>query len=455
MQPIVAGLRQEGFRSCRLAAGTLLLHRRIGPESALRGHVERKLLFFERLMHAGGEPCNCLLAISVSGPLAESTFRVALDRLQALHPALRLDVVDRDGTPWFVERPDPDPVPLRILERIGEDAWQRELERELDAGFPGGRGPLFRVVWLRGDDVSDLIFVCHHCIGDGITTVMLARKALNLATRDDITVTGDMGIGGLQDMFGAERLSDPGLRRRARRMAMAARLLLPLAARLLGTGWEPSANHAHLCQIDKAMSRRLRDEARARGVPLFAIVGATLARAFREVRGARAARQIVCAVDLRGSLPLLSRHAMFPLADSVSIPAPRDPDPWVEAAHFAAALTTRAARLDSHARLVAGEMMPHLAAPLLRLVRNARGRHDFVFAYLGTPALPVLESPYGFRAMLAGGAAMPWRNSTTVSCFTVKSCLSFVMIGRPPSLLPDDARAVVAAFPRLLAAAFG
>ncbi|HYZ84473.1 MAG TPA: hypothetical protein VE621_08725, partial [Bryobacteraceae bacterium] len=111
----------------------------------------RPLLLMERTMYRDGRtPFTSVFTIKLRGELDEGRLRHALARLQAKHPLLRCVVEDAAGGPRFVLLERPAPIPLRIVERRGEDDWQTEARQEWVAPFNASREPLARFVWLRG-----------------------------------------------------------------------------------------------------------------------------------------------------------------------------------------------------------------------------------------------------------------------------------------------------------------
>src|SRR5450432_2387258 len=101
------------------------------------------------------QPFNGVLVLRVRGPLDERSFRAGIAALQARHPLLR-SAIESDA---FVERSDA--MPLTILDRLDDDHWRREAEAVLNTRFAPGQ-LLARMVWLRGDGVSDVLTAHHH-----------------------------------------------------------------------------------------------------------------------------------------------------------------------------------------------------------------------------------------------------------------------------------------------------
>ena len=121
---------------------------------------------------------NFTMTASVQGLLSVKQLSDALAWVQHRHPLLRVRIeLNEEQKPQFVSGEVPN-IPLRVLERQAENHWCQEVATEIVSPFPWNKGPLFRVVFLQGETVSDLIFTCHHSIGDALSVVYLIRDIL-------------------------------------------------------------------------------------------------------------------------------------------------------------------------------------------------------------------------------------------------------------------------------------
>jgi NRPS condensation-like uncharacterized protein len=143
------------------------------------GSGERALWLYDRVA-----PVHFALTARIAGDLQVDPLKQALLRVQQRHPLLRVCIVlDECGQPWFMEGVDS--IPLRVVQRQGEQHWQQEVERELAKPFVWAKAPLLRVVLLHSNDVSELIATCHHSIADGLSAAYLLRDIVQaLCSRD-------------------------------------------------------------------------------------------------------------------------------------------------------------------------------------------------------------------------------------------------------------------------------
>jgi hypothetical protein len=75
-----------------------------------------------------------------------------------------------------------------VVERISEKDWVGEVEREISQPSDYLTGPLFRCVWLRGPEISDLVLVCDHITADGYAAIYALRDLLKLLADPHIII---------------------------------------------------------------------------------------------------------------------------------------------------------------------------------------------------------------------------------------------------------------------------
>jgi hypothetical protein len=124
---------------------------------------------------------NFVMVARVSGTLTEPVLRQALDLVQAKHPPLRWKIKESDP-PEFVLDNVPK-IPLRIIERKGDDHWIEEAEKEIDGAFPFTEGPFVRVVQLVSKDKEecDLLVSFCHIASDATSGVTIVNELLTIA----------------------------------------------------------------------------------------------------------------------------------------------------------------------------------------------------------------------------------------------------------------------------------
>ncbi|MBR8840534.1 MAG: hypothetical protein DSM106950_42785, partial [Stigonema ocellatum SAG 48.90 = DSM 106950] len=130
-------------------------------------------------------PENVTLSVTIKGSFTIDLLTEALTWLQLRHSRLRVKIVtNNQNQPQFSLENVP-PIPLRVIERQGEEHWCREMVEELRHPLSWSKEPLLRVLLLHGPDISNLIITFHHCIGDGLSGAYLIRDILQFIGEPD------------------------------------------------------------------------------------------------------------------------------------------------------------------------------------------------------------------------------------------------------------------------------
>jgi NRPS condensation-like uncharacterized protein len=149
--------------------------------------MNRILTASEHLMWLSykNSPENVTLSATIIGSFTIDLLIKALAWLQLRHSRLRVKIVtNNQNQPQFSLENVP-PIPLRVIERQGEEHWCREMVEELRHPLNWSEEPLLRVLLLHSSDISNLIITFHHCIGDGLSGAYLIRDILQFIGEPD------------------------------------------------------------------------------------------------------------------------------------------------------------------------------------------------------------------------------------------------------------------------------
>ncbi|MDJ0838635.1 MAG: amino acid adenylation domain-containing protein [Acidobacteriota bacterium] len=115
---------------------------------------------------------NQSVLISVDPKLSPYQWQAALDRLAEHHDALRLRF-RRDEEGWQARFAEPAPVPLKIVEPVGEEETVETIGARLQASLNLERGPVFSACLFREKDRTLLLLIAHHLVVDGVSWRLL------------------------------------------------------------------------------------------------------------------------------------------------------------------------------------------------------------------------------------------------------------------------------------------
>lgn len=358
--------------------------------------TKRPLSLFERGMYLDGRtPINITFAVKVRGQLTPEQLRHALARVQEKHPLLRSLIVRENGQPWFQIQAQPVPIPLRVVERTGDDAWHEEAGRERQLLFDASREPLLRVVWMAGQGEGELMVVCHHCICDGRSVVTILREILAVCDQPDRDIGRYDSLDPVEALLPDEVVSNRGLQRRIRWKAALFKLFV--RTRRLGPALTYGKMYSFRWTLDAQIVNNLSQRCKSEGVTLFNALAAAFVLSFRSVRGVRGIGKFVIPVDVRKFLPKLGGDHFFAMAPTIDL-SPNTPHPeqttdaefWALARTLRAEIDQRVGRLGPKMiqNLIGMEYLHGLFDRLIAYSKTQRSGQNATLSYLGKTELP-------------------------------------------------------------------
>jgi NRPS condensation-like uncharacterized protein len=390
--------------------------------------MKRKMFFFERLMYVDGRtPVNCVMTARIHGEIAAENLQSALEKVQGKHPLLRASVVE-GPRPYFAFSASPRKIPVRVIKRRGDEDWRDITVLEWKTPFDMNRGPMIRVVWIKSEDVSELMLVGHHCICDGASLVAIFREILQLIDQPDMRLTPYPPFQSLQDFVPQEVSSDLKLALLVKSKAALFRLFA-LTVKTVKTG--PAGEHYLIYwRADAKESAELAVRCKAEGTTPYAALCVAFLLAFRQVNSAKIKNKIMCPVNVRRFIRNIGPDMMFNYAPTIPLALSRDPQEefWSLARKLKQSITEKIDRLNAYEHLMAAEQLHTSIPKLISLLRKSKGRYDFAFSNVGRLDIPENYQTFQVQSFLGVTVAVPWRNATTLitTHFRGRTDLAFV-----------------------------
>ena len=244
---------------------------------ATLSHAQRTLWFLQELAPGSAEH-NIAVALGFRGQLDVAALRRALDRLVARHPVLRTTFGSRDGEP-LARIAATGAACLREHEDAGAEFTGR-LDDAANEPFDLASGPLLRVdLYHTAPGETVMLIVAHHIITDFWSMSTLVHELEMLyAGGEEAAAALPSQATSYADVIAWQERTLTGDRGRAQRTYWAEELRgaveeLQLLRRetdaLPGTG--ASAGTCRL-RIDQALTRRIKERARAEGVTVYMVL---------------------------------------------------------------------------------------------------------------------------------------------------------------------------------------
>ena len=235
---------------------------------------------------------NFAITARVRGAVTLDEIQNALYRLGRRHPILAGHVIaGDDGEAYFINE-GTSPIPVKVFERTSDDDWIYVLKDEVAIPFDYRIGPPFRLAWLKGKNVSDLVLICDHLTADGKAgiyalrdfLVLLADPALELEPEPPSMLT-DLIPPEIVDKLNAMVTADSG------------------AERPSSEGWHDSPVHSkQVIPFTLTETTALVQRCRAEETTVQAALCAAFLKPFAEQYHPNPVRRVEIPVDIRGRL---------------------------------------------------------------------------------------------------------------------------------------------------------
>jgi NRPS condensation-like uncharacterized protein len=362
--------------------------------------MRRRLSFFERLMYVDGQmPFNNVIMLRICGNLSPDDLQGALGKIQARHPLLRAGIVEEDNQYYFVVNNNPPKISIRIIKRHSDEDWKAVTSTEWVTPFDSIRGPMIRVVLIESERVSELMVVIHHCISDGISTMIICREILQLLDQPDgqlIPYTPYQNSLVCSDISSSAEISALVVNRSAKPA---------LADRQYLIYWRADAKQS-------AILKRCKPE----GTTPYAALCVAFLLAFRRVNNKNFKNKIMCPVNMRQFIKEIRYDMMFHYAPSISLELNSDPQEelWSVARNLKQSMSEKIKHFKGYEHLVSAEKLHSSLPKLIEFLLQDVGDHDFVFANLGRLEIPSDSKTFQVESALFT-TGVPWKNATMLT----------------------------------------
>lgn len=401
--------------------------------------IKRKLMMVERIMYVDPEtPVNCIFAAKIKGELPEQNFKTALEKIQQKHALLRV-VIDSKSEkyPFFIEEKEIAPIPLRIVERTTDQDWLTESQKEWKILFEEEKTPLARVVWVRGQDVSEVFWAIPHCISDGTTGVTLMKELLQLLDDPALELEPYEPFISV-DEFLPSNFNVKTKKFKANLYLMFAKfffLLQPKSKKKnLGN------NYVLHQKLDVETTSQITERCKANGVSVHALLCAAFMQAFQEVKGKEAKGKVISPVDVRHFIPEIKEDHLFAFAPTVDLAIKKgSSDLLNNARHIKEDLIQKIGKMEARELLWMGEQMHPIVDRMISMLKSSNGGHDVTLSNMGRINIPSEYKNFKVDTIFSPTVAFPWLNSNTLTTSTYNRQMDFIFLSNEDFLPKAEA----------------
>jgi len=437
--------------------------------------MKRNLLFLERVLFGDGtEPFHGVYALKINGAIDHDGLVRALTRLQEKYAMLRTAIgTDTLGRPYFHTPPSTPPIPLRIVERTGEEDWNRETVHELGTSFDIANGPLLRITWIRSADVSDLIMAFHHCMCDGGSGVALLSDLLALLDDPQAEIGKAPAFQSIRDLIPGEILNNGRNRFKAKLAAALVHAGLSLGALFISTKRKPapgsggprlgdprlgdprlgglrsghqrsggqrsggqrsggrrSGDYLINWKLGAEQSKALFTHCKKEGVTVNTAIGLALMEAFKAVNGPASHGKATCPVDIRRYMPEVKRDMLFSygLALNISLGQSIGSRFWEKAKALQTHVSKQMAKLNPYEFTMIMEASHGSVHKLRRFLTYAKVGNDFMFSNMGKLDIPAQYRNFTVETIYSPTVIGPFANPNTIITTTFNGQMDFSFV---------------------------
>jgi uncharacterized protein (DUF305 family) len=401
--------------------------------------IKRKLLLVERIMYIDAStPLNCVFTAKIKGEIPKERIQIALAKIQNKHPLLRakIDLQDKQH-PVYVVKENMKPIPIRTVKRQADADWLVESEQEWYRQFKDESSPLAQLVWIKGQELSELLWVLPHCICDGTSMVTLMRELLALI--DDPTLDLEpYQLFQSVNNFLSPQFDIQKKTRKAKLYLLLAKLFFLLQRknkkRNLGK------NYAIHWKLDPTNSAVITQKCKDSGISVHSLFCAAFMQAFQDVQGKSAKKKVISPIDIRHFISEIEKDHMFAFAPTVELSLKKKTPQIVnQAKHIKKDLTQKIEKMDARELLWMGEQMHPLANRMIALLKSSQGGHDLTLSNMGSLQIPNAYKNFILEDTFSPTVAFPWLNSNTLVTSTYRDQMDFTLMSNQDFLPKQEA----------------
>lgn len=403
--------------------------------------MKRKLFFLERIIYGDGNSAfNAVVPVRIKGSFPVENLTYALERLQDKHPFLKASVqVDEERIPWFIVDEDTNnEIPVRIITRKTDRDWEAEVPNEWSTGFDMKKGPLMRVVWIKGEVFSELILVMHHCVCDGRSAMSILKDLLLILEDREVHIGKERPILSIRDIVPAEVLKN---RKRLIKAKLSGGVtafvlwLMPLKKKQI----ERKRDYMINWKLDKKISDNLLKVSKATGATVNTLLCKTVLAAFKELKTQKFHNKIVCPVDIRKFVPGIKEENIFAFVSMVALSANDELDFISDAKRMQEDVQKKVAELDPYSMLMQMEASHSSLEGLTKFLKYSKSGSDCLFSNLGKIDLKQDYGSFELDTIFSPSAIGPLGKTTGFVTSTYRGQMDFTFISSEGFLPYGDA----------------
>lgn len=406
--------------------------------------IKRKLSLIEGTMYADGcTAVNVVSGIRIKGNIAEKDLHDALLKIQKKHPLLRTCIVEEEnGLSYFMEQKYISPIPVRLVTRHSNEDWEKELMAECLNPFTSKDQPLARIVWIHSEQISDLIFACHHCICDGRSVLNMMDETLRLLAQPGLEI-------GTYTTFSSVEEFIPDAIKFNKTNMVKVRLfanVVNFSLKILCLKKAIKRDHPYFLhwKINSSESAMILESCKTADISVNAALSIAFLKAHQHIKQLKSHSRLYCAVDMRRFLPEVKDDMFFAFPAMIGLHLKNTPGSnlWPQARLFKEKLQKEISKIDVSKLFMYSNGLLKAVPKMSKYAKAERGAHDFTFSNMGKVNIKENYGTLEVQALHSPSTVFPFGNPTTLSSTTFRGEIDFILASDEAFLKKEDAMAL-------------
>ncbi|MCS3869291.1 NRPS condensation-like uncharacterized protein [Chryseobacterium ginsenosidimutans] len=404
--------------------------------------MKRRLLFGERMLLGDGtEPFNTVIPFRLRGTFVLKDIQHALSQLQGKHPWLKAVIGhDEKNIPWF-EVSEKVKIPIRILAKKEENDWLEESKNEWYKMFNYKEQPLIRFVWIKGEEISDMMFVFHHCLCDGGSAMAVLYEFLKLLDNPSAEIGLENPILGIQDVVPSKILNSNGQKIKAKvigRLAATAIKCIPVGKKAT----DRQSDYLIHWKFDEETSKELISYCKSQKVTVNTFFCATLLKAFEKIKQEKAFNKVSCPVDIRRFANQIKDDHIFAFGLMIVVSLNKKLGFEDNLKLMQETVEKKTAKLNPYITMMVMESAHDALKNFTKLLKNSKSSNDCMFSNLGRIQIPHEYKEFSLEDIFSPSVIGPLGNTTTMVTSTFRGEMDFSFMGSEGYLPYSEALAI-------------
>ncbi|MGM9478799.1 condensation domain-containing protein [Pedobacter sp. GSP4] len=392
--------------------------------------MKRKLLFGERMLYGDGKsPFNIVLPFKIIGEIKEDDLRFALFKIQKKHPWLTAAIrFDEDKKPWFVTNlTEVFKIPVRIIERLSDEHWEQESTAEWKTVFDASAAPLCRITWIKGDHVSEILMVYHHCLCDGTAALSILTELLQLLDDPDTDIGKEIPIMGVKDVIPARVLNS--YRNRIKngligKIATLALWMIPIKK----VAVERKKDFMIRWRFDQEFTAAIITFCKTNQFTVNTLLSAAVLTAFKTVRKEKAFNKISLPVDIRNFNPIIKKDHIFAFGLMIVLSLLPEKDFLENVKTLQKEVNDKSAKLNPYSLMMMMEACHPALKNFTNFLKYGKSSNDCMFSNLGKIDIPHQYQHFEVESIYSPSVMGPLGNTTTMIVSTYRNQMDFTFV---------------------------